>query len=145
MVGTFAHEANDATANEKARQALRRVGIAELEQILASSLTTIELRLMELARALACNPRLLLLDEILAGLGTDEVEHMLTVIASIRRQGVSIIIIEHTMHAMVRIADRLVVLDHGQVLESGEPEQVINLPSVIEAYLGNRWAAHAAD
>ena len=143
VVGAFAHESQDAPAYDKARQALRRVGIGELEQAMAASLTTIELRLMELARALACDPRLLLLDEILAGLGADEVEHMLAVIASIRRQGVTIIIIEHTMHAMVRIADRLVVLDHGQVLECGEPQQVINLPSVIEAYLGNRWAGHA--
>ena len=144
VVGAFARETGDAAAYQKARQALYRVGIAGLEQALASSLTTIELRLMELARALACDPRLLLLDEILAGLGTNEVEHMLRTIAAIRRQGVTIIIIEHTMHAMVRIADRLVVLDHGQVLESGEPEDVINLPSVIEAYLGNRWASHAA-
>ncbi len=144
VVGAFSREASDAAAYAKAREALHRVGLAELEQALASSLTTIELRLMELARALACEPRLLLLDEILAGLGTSEVEHMLKTIASVRRQGVTIIIIEHTMHAMVRIADRLVVLDHGQVLESGEPEKVINLPSVIEAYLGNRWAAHAA-
>jgi ABC-type branched-subunit amino acid transport system ATPase component/ABC-type branched-subunit amino acid transport system permease subunit len=144
VVGAFAREAHDAAAYEKARQALRQVGISELEQALAASLTTIELRLMELARALACDPRLLLLDEILAGLGTGEVEHMLAVIASIRRRSVTIIIIEHTMHAMVRIADRLLVLDHGQVLESGEPEQVINLPAVIEAYLGTRWAGHAA-
>ena len=143
VVGAFAHESQDAPAYDKARQALRRVGIGELEQAMAASLTTIELRLMELARALVCDPRLLLLDEILAGLGADEVEHMLAVIASIRRQGVTIIIIEHTMHAMVRIADRLVVLDHGQVIESGEPQRVINLPSVIEAYLGNRWAGHA--
>jgi ABC-type branched-subunit amino acid transport system ATPase component/ABC-type branched-subunit amino acid transport system permease subunit len=144
VVGAFAHEARDAAAYQKARQALRRAGIADLTQAVAGNLTTIELRLMELARALACGPRLLLLDEILAGLGAGEVEHMLKVIASIRQQGVTIIIIEHTMHAMVRIADRLVVLDHGQVLESGEPQQVINRPSVIEAYLGTRWAGHAA-
>lgn len=144
VVGAFAHETTQTAAYEKAREALKRVGIAELEQAVAASLTTIELRLMELARALACDPRLLLLDEILAGLGAGEVEHMLAVIASIRRQGVTIIIIEHTMHAMVRIADRLVVLDHGQVIESGEPAEVINRPSVIEAYLGNRWAGHAA-
>ncbi|MFN0317319.1 MAG: ABC transporter permease subunit [Burkholderiales bacterium] len=144
VVGAFAHEARDAAAYAKAREALRRVGLVQIEHALASSLTTIELRLMELARALASEPRLLLLDEILAGLGTGEVEHMLKTIASVRRQGMTIIIIEHTMHAMVRIADRLVVLNHGQVLETGEPQAVMNLPSVIEAYLGNRWAAHAA-
>lgn len=144
VVGAFAREVHDDAAYEKARAALQRVGIGTLEQAKAGSLTTIELRLMELARALASEPRLLLLDEILAGLGAGEVEHMLAVIATLRRQGVTIVIIEHTMHAMVRIADRLVVLDHGQVIEAGDPAQVMNLPSVIEAYLGSRWAGHAA-
>jgi len=98
---------------------------------------------MELARALASAPKLLLLDETLAGLGAGEVEHMLRAIAAIRKQGVSIVIIEHTMHAMVRLADRLVVLDHGEAIATGDPASVINLPRVIEAYLGKKWAARA--
>jgi ABC-type branched-subunit amino acid transport system ATPase component/ABC-type branched-subunit amino acid transport system permease subunit len=144
VVGAFAHQADEAAAYEHAQRALISVGLAPRQHVLASSLTTIELRLMELARALAAGPRLLLLDEILAGLGAGEVEHMLRAIESIRRQGVTIVIIEHTMHAMVRLADRLLVLDHGEVLATGEPRQVINLPAVIEAYLGKRWANAAA-
>ena len=81
---------------------------------------------------------------ILAGLGAGEVEHMLRAIAAIRKQGVAIVIIEHTMHAMVRLADRLVVLDHGEANATGEPATVIELPHVIEAYLGKKWAARAA-
>ena len=144
VVGAFAHERHDAAAYEEATRALERVSLASRARVLAGNLTTIELRLMELARALASRPKLLLLDEILAGLGGGEVEHMLRAIAAIRNEGVAIVIIEHTMHAMVRLADRLVVLDHGEAIANGDPATVINLPHVIEAYLGKKWAARAA-
>jgi ABC-type branched-subunit amino acid transport system ATPase component/ABC-type branched-subunit amino acid transport system permease subunit len=144
VVGAFAHQPNEAAAYEDARRALERVGLTARARVLAGNLTTVELRLMELARALASRPKLLLLDEILAGLGAGEVEHMLRAIAAIRNEGVSIVIIEHTMHAMVRLADRLVVLDHGEAIATGTPATVINLPHVIEAYLGKKWAARAA-
>jgi branched-chain amino acid transport system permease protein len=144
VVGAFAHRHDEASAYAEAANALGRVGLASRAEVLAVNLTTIELRLMELARALASEPKLLLLDETLAGLGSGEVEHMLRAIAAIRRQGVAIVIIEHTMHAMVRLADRLVVLDHGEAIATGEPAAVIELPHVIEAYLGKKWANRAA-
>ena len=144
VVGAFAHQPDEAAAYEDARRALERVGLTSRADVLASNLTTIELRLMELARALASRPKLLLLDEILAGLGSGEVEHMLRAIAAIRQEGVAIVIIEHTMHAMVRLAHRLVVLDHGEVIATGEPAMVINMPRVVEAYLGKKWANRAA-
>jgi branched-chain amino acid transport system permease protein len=144
VVGAFFAQRSDAAAYAKAREAIRRVGLSSRETRLASTLTTVELRLMELARALAPQPRLLLLDEILAGLGGGETEHVLKAIESIRRDGVTVVIIEHTMHAMVRLADRLLVLDHGVVCSSGDPQTVTNDPAVIEAYLGKRWAARAA-
>jgi len=143
VVGAFAHQPKEEKAYEEAARALERVGLASRAPVLAGNLTTVELRLMELARALASAPKLLLLDETLAGLGAGEVEHMLRAIAAIRKQGVSIVIIEHTMHAMVRLADRLVVLDHGEAIATGDPASVINLPRVIEAYLGKKWAARA--
>ena len=96
---------------------------------------------MELARALAGRPRLLLMDEPLAGLGAPEVEEMLAVIRSISAGGVTVVIIEHTMRAMMRLAERLVVLDHGRILASGHPNDVTNERSVVEAYLGAKWAA----
>jgi branched-chain amino acid transport system permease protein len=96
---------------------------------------------MELARALAGHPRLLLLDETLAGLGREECDSVLQVLARLREQGVTICIIEHTMHAMMRLADRFVVLDHGRVLATGLPRAVVENASVIEAYLGKKWLA----
>jgi ABC-type branched-subunit amino acid transport system ATPase component/ABC-type branched-subunit amino acid transport system permease subunit len=144
VVGAFAAEGDDAAAYARAREAIKRVGLAGREARLASSLTTVELRLMELARALAGRPRLLLLDETLAGLGASETEHVLKVVESVRRGGVTVLIIEHTMHAMVRLADRLLVLDHGEVLAQGEPKAVTGNPAVIEAYLGKRWVQRAA-
>ena len=143
VVGAFPVEPDDAHAYGRAREAIRRVGLAGREGRIASTLTTVELRLMELARALAARPRLLLLDEILAGLGSTEIEHVLKVIDGIRREGVTVVVIEHTMHAMVRLADRLLVLDHGVVLAEGEPKAVTSNPAVIEAYLGKRWVARA--
>ncbi len=145
VVGAFATERSDAAAYGRARAVIQQVGLGGREARLGAALTTIELRLLELARALAARPRLLLLDEILAGLGSDEVEHVLQAIERIRRSGVTVVIIEHTMQAMVRLADRLLVLDHGVVLAQGEPQAVTSDPAVIEAYLGKKWAAHAAD
>ena len=145
VVGAFATERSDAAAYQRARSVIQDVGLGGREARLGAALTTIELRLLELARALAARPRLLLLDEILAGLGSDEVEHVLQAIDRIRRSGVTVVIIEHTMQAMVRLADRLLVLDHGVVLAQGEPQAVTSNPAVIEAYLGKKWAAHAAD
>ena len=145
VVGAFATERSDGAAYDRARTVIQEVGLGGREARLGAALTTIELRLLELARALAARPRLLLLDEILAGLGSDEVEHVLQAIERIRRSGVTVVIIEHTMQAMVRLADRLLVLDHGVVLAQGEPQAVTSNPAVIEAYLGKKWAAHAAD
>ena len=144
VVAAFFAERNDTAAYARAREAIGRVGLAGREGRVASTLTTVELRLMELARALAPRPKLLLLDEILAGLGASETEHVLKVVEAIRRGGVTVDIIEHTMPAMVRLADRLLVLDHGVVCAAGAPASVTSDPAVIEAYLGKRWVARAA-
>jgi len=96
---------------------------------------------MELARALAGRPRLLLLDETLAGLGRDECDTLLDVLHGLRDDGMTIVIIEHTMHAMLRLAERFLVLDHGRVLAQGSPREVIEDRAVIEAYLGHKFLA----
>ena len=144
VVGAFCHEARDADAYARAMEAIAAVGLSGREARIGSTLTTVELRLLELARALAARPKLLLLDEILAGLGSNEVEHLLHVIDRLRSAGITVVIIEHTMQAMVRLADRLLVLDHGVVLAQGDPQSVTNNPAVIEAYLGKKWLANEA-
>ncbi len=144
VVGAYVHAATDAEARRSAAEAIRRVGLAAVAGRLAGGLTTKELRLMELARALAGKPRILLLDETLAGLGQAEAAEVIQVIRGLAAQGTTIVIIEHTMHAMVRLVDRFVVLDHGAVLAEGAPEAITRDPRVIEAYLGKKWSAHAA-
>ena len=141
IVGAYGAGLTDAGAIDSAAAALHRVGLIDRAGIAAGQLTNKQLRLMELARALAARPRLLLLDETLAGLGRDECDDVLAVLVRLRTEGMTVVIIEHTMHAMMRIADRFVVLDHGRVLASGQPRQVVEDRSVIEAYLGKKWAA----
>ncbi|NWG25314.1 MAG: branched-chain amino acid ABC transporter ATP-binding protein/permease [Pseudorhodoplanes sp.] len=142
-VGAFVHARNDSEARRLAEQAVMRVGLSNVADQIALELTTKELRLMELARALAGQPRLLLLDETLAGLGTNEAAEVVAVLRKLASEGITIVIIEHTMHAMVRLVDRFVVLDHGAVLMEGEPQTVTRDQRVIEAYLGTKWSAYA--
>ena len=141
IVGAYGAGLSDRDAIASAVGALHQVGLHEESGVAAGQLTNKQLRLMELARALAGHPRLLLLDETLAGLGREECDSVLTVLARLREQGMTICIIEHTMHAMMRLADRFVVLDHGRVLASGLPRAVVEDTSVIEAYLGSKWLA----
>jgi ABC-type branched-subunit amino acid transport system ATPase component/ABC-type branched-subunit amino acid transport system permease subunit len=141
VVGAFATTANAADAAAAANAALAQVGLTGRAEAIAGALTNKELRLMELARALAGQPRLLLMDEPLAGLASHEIEDMLEVIRALAAQGTTVAIIEHTMRAMVRLAERFIVLDHGAILAIGQPGDVVNDTSVIEAYLGKKWAA----
>ena len=141
IVGAYGAGLPDRDAIASAVRALHLVGLAHASGVAAGQLTNKQLRLMELARALAGNPRLLLLDETLAGLGREECDDVLDVLARLREQGMTIGIIEHTMHAMMRLADRFVVLDHGRVLATGLPRVVVEDHSVIEAYLGKKWLA----
>ncbi|HEY3845639.1 MAG TPA: branched-chain amino acid ABC transporter ATP-binding protein/permease, partial [Acetobacteraceae bacterium] len=141
IVGAYGAGLADHAAVDTAVGALARVGLHRQAGTLAGQLTNKQLRLMELARGLAGRPRLLLLDETLAGLGRDECDEVLDVLARLRDDGMTVVIIEHTMHAMIRIADRFLVLDHGRVLASGLPRDVVENHSVIEAYLGKKWLA----
>ena len=143
VVGAYIRTRTDAEARQLATEAIARVGLSDISGRIAGELTTKELRLMELARALAGQPRILLLDETLAGLGHDEANEVVAVIQRLASDGMTIAIIEHTMQAMVRLVDSFLVLDHGAVIVEGEPEVVTRDSRVIEAYLGKKWVAHA--
>ena len=141
VVGAYAAHATEAGAQAGAAEAVARVGLWDAAHRRADQLTNKELRLLELARALAGQPRLLLMDEPLAGLGAAETAEIIALTRSLPAAGVTVVVIEHTMHAMVNLVDRFVVLDHGQKLMEGPPAIVTRDPRVVEAYLGRKWAA----
>jgi branched-chain amino acid transport system ATP-binding protein len=124
-------------ARAVAREAAVFVGLEDRLATPAAQLTIAGKKRLELARALAARPLLLLLDEVLAGLNPTEIERMLTVIRSIRERGVAILIIEHLMQAIMGLSDRIVVLNSGQKLAEGTPGEIANNHAVIEAYLGD--------
>jgi branched-chain amino acid transport system ATP-binding protein len=139
LVGAcYGHDNLSMSAGRKVvREVAELVGLTDRLGMLAGELTTAGKKRLELARALCGRPRLLLLDEVLAGLNPTEIERMIDVIRAIRQRGVSILIIEHVMRAIMSLSDRVVAINLGRNLADGSPQEVANHPAVIEAYLGD--------
>jgi len=134
-----------ATATRTALETLDRVGLGGKGDLAPAELSVADARRLELAKALALRPRVLLLDEVLAGLRPGEIDPALELIDSLRRDGLALMMVEHVIHAITAIADEVMVLHHGEVLTRGEPATVLSDDRVIEAYLGARFAKRAAE
>jgi len=134
-----------AASRRVALEALERVGLAGAALLSPTELSVADARRLELAKALAQRPRILLLDEVLAGLRPGEIDPALQLIDSLRRDGLALMMVEHVIHAITAVADEVLVLHHGEVLTSGEPAAVLSDQRVIEAYLGSRFAKRAAE
>jgi branched-chain amino acid transport system ATP-binding protein len=137
MTGAFLRDRHVAVAREKAREAIEFVGLAAREQTAARDLTTIDQRRLEMARALATQPRILLLDEVMAGLNPSEIDAAVGLIGKLSSRGLTIVIVEHVMRAIMAVARHIVVLDHGQKIAEGTPKEIVENPEVVRAYLGS--------
>jgi branched-chain amino acid transport system ATP-binding protein len=136
LFGANGGERSIGRAREQARNCLEFVGLSRRIAQRADALGGPDRKRLELARALAMKPRLLLLDEVMAGLNHVEIEEVIEVIRRIRRQGISILVIEHVMKAIKSLSDRVFVLHHGEKIVEGKTDEVLRDPRVVEAYLG---------
>jgi len=137
IVGALLHRQNVGEARQRARELLRRLDLYDKRHQIASTLTLPDRKRLEVARALATEPRLLLLDEVMAGLRPTETDRMVAILRELNREsGLTILLIEHVMRAVMALAATIVVLDHGTAIAQGTPESVVRDPAVVQSYLG---------
>jgi branched-chain amino acid transport system ATP-binding protein len=141
MVASFATTNSRTVAEEKAIKVLESLSFADKKDILSGNLTIADRKRLEIARALATEPQLLLLDEVMAGLRPNEVDEMVEVLKKIRDEGTTIFVIEHIMRAIMALSDRIVVIQFGKKIAEGTPTEIANNENVIKAYLGEDYVA----
>jgi branched-chain amino acid transport system ATP-binding protein len=139
MVGSFVTTDKTAVAEEKAMNVLKILSFENKKDERAGNLTIAELKRLEIARALATEPKLLLFDEVMAGLRPAEVDEMVQIIKKLRDQGITIFVIEHIMRAIMALSDRIVVIHFGKKIAEGPPQEVASDENVIKAYLGDEY------
>jgi branched-chain amino acid transport system permease protein len=139
MIGAMMRHANLDAARAAALRIARLVGLHDLKDAEAGNLPVSDLKRLEVARTLALEPRILLLDEVMAGQSPSDTNKMVEIIRAIRDTGVTVVAIEHNMQAIMSLSDRIVVLDSGKVIAEGEPSVVVRDPRVIKAYLGEEF------
>jgi branched-chain amino acid transport system ATP-binding protein len=139
MVGSFLRTADPGLARDRALEAMETVGLSGRRDTAAKSLTQSDRKRLEVARALATRPRLLLLDEVMAGLNPTELAQMLDILKRLRSRGITLLVIEHIMAAIMTISERILVLHHGENIAVGAPKAVAGDERVVNAYLGEEY------
>jgi branched-chain amino acid transport system ATP-binding protein len=139
MVGSFATTDKTSVAEEKALKVLQLLNFGDKKNERAGNLTIADRKRLEIARALATEPKLLLFDEVMAGLRPTEVDEMVQIIKNLRDQGITIFVIEHIMRAIMALSDRIVVIHFGKKIAEGSPQEVASNENVIKAYLGDEY------
>ena len=143
IVGAFCRTADAAQAYEQTLEILQFTGLYEKKDSLVSNLTIADHKRLEIAKALATQPRLLMLDEAMAGLNATETNEAIELIKKIRSRGITLIVVEHVMEVIMSISERVVVFDSGKKIGEDPPDQIIKNPRVIEAYLGESYRREA--
>ncbi len=141
MIGALSREKSIKKARKKADEVLQFVGMWEKRSLLGKNLTIVDRKRLEIARGLATSPELFLLDEVMAGLNPNELKEVMQLIRNIIDSGVTLFIIEHIMTVIMNLSHRVIVLDHGEMICGGSPDEVACDPVVIKAYLGEEYAA----